>query len=234
MLSVSSGDITAEEILTRIDDNMWTTTARYDATLTIITSDRVDEKRMEIFSEGREKAFSEVSYPPKEAGTKHLRMDDQMWIYMPSIEKVIRISGHMLRQSMLGSDFSYEDALDRSKRLIELYEPVLLGTEVIDSVEYYVLELNAREKDITYRKRIAWVDQTMFLPVREEFYSSTGKLLKEMEVREIEKYEERYYPTDMIMRDLVREGSSTRMQLFNIKFDVEIGPQVFTRRNLKR
>jgi outer membrane lipoprotein-sorting protein len=226
--------LTADEIVRRIDENMWITTASYDATLTITSSDRVDEKRMVVFAQGRAKAFSEVLYPPKEEGTKHLRIDDQMWIYMPSIEKVIRISGHMLRQSMLGSDFSYEDALDRSKRLIELYEPVLLGTDVIDSVEYYVLELNAREKDVTYRKRKAWVDKQMFLPVREEYYSSSGKLLKEMVVGKIESYDDRYYPTDIVMNDLVRKGSSTRMQLSNVEFDVDVPSRVFTRRNLKR
>jgi len=80
---------------------------------------------------------------PRDRGTKYLKLGDELWMYFPDAEDLVRISGHMLRQGMMGRDFSYQDALE-SEKLTDLYQFELLGEEV----SYY--EWNV------------WIDQELY------------------------------------------------------------------------
>ena len=61
---------------------------------------------------GTDKAFTEYLSPPREAGTKMLKLNNKLWTYSPQTDRVIQISGHMLRQSVMGSDMSFNDMME--------------------------------------------------------------------------------------------------------------------------
>jgi len=73
--------------------------------------------------EGIDRSFTEFLSPPRERGTKMLKLGDNLWTYSPATDRIIRISGHMLRQSVMGSDLSYEDMME-DPVLHRIYEPV--------------------------------------------------------------------------------------------------------------
>jgi outer membrane lipoprotein-sorting protein len=216
------------------DDNMWLESASYSAEMIIHTKDRVDRKEMIIYSKGKEKTFSEFHAPAKDKGTKFLRIDKTMWMYLPAAEKVIQISGHMLRQSMMGSDFSYEDALERSKRLIDYYQCELLGTENLKDSTCYLIELLPKLKEVTYYRRKVWLDQQTYLPLREELYAKSGKLLKVMEVIKVEKIGKRYYPTHIVMEDKLKKGSKTEFVISNLRLDTQLPDDMFSLQKLEK
>jgi outer membrane lipoprotein-sorting protein len=106
-----------------------------------------------------------------------LKLEDQLWIYSPSTDRTIQISGHMLRQSMMGSDLSYEDMMD-DRKITEIYDAAIIGKENIDGRETWVMELNARMSDVAYQKRKMWVDIERYVPLREELFARSGQLLE--------------------------------------------------------
>lgn len=222
-----------DDILKAIDNNLVAVSISYDAKMIIHRKKRTDVKEMRSWGEGREKAYTVFTAPARDKGTKYLKLGDDLWMYIPSIESVKKISGHLLRRSMMGSDFSYEDSLERGK-LREDYDAEMLADEQVDGNICYVLELTAKRKDVTYYRRKIWVDKEKFIPVKSERYAKSGKLLKVMFVHKTEFIANKYYPVHISLEDKLRKDSKTEMILENIKLNIKIDPSIFTRRNLEK
>jgi outer membrane lipoprotein-sorting protein len=170
--------------------------------------------------------------PARDRGTKILKIEDIVKIYYPSAERIMRLSGHMLRQSMMGSDFSFEDMTERSKKLREEYTAELTGEEMVGEYLCYQVTLVSKIPKQTYYTRKVWVDKQRFLGLKEELYSKSGKLLKVMTVDEIKTYRKRFYPTRVTLKDKLRANSKTEMIITRIDFDVPIPSGTFSERNL--
>lgn len=231
----TAGDeLTAEEILAKIDQNMVFKTAYSEIDMIITIGKRVIEKKLISYSEGIEKSFIEFLSPARDRGTKMLKIGKVLKIYFPSAERIMRLSGHMLRQSMMGSDFSYEDLTESAEELREEYEVKLQGEENFKGVQCYVLELKSKVENKTYFFRKTWVDKEKFIGLKVELYAKSGKLLKVMQALDIQSFKKRYYPTKIVMEDKLRENSKTEMILRKIDFDIPIPPNIFSERNLMR
>jgi outer membrane lipoprotein-sorting protein len=230
-----SQDLTdAMDILDRIDQNMVYKTAYAESEMIITIKNRVITKKLISYSQGNEKSFIEFLSPARDRGTKILKIEDIVKIYYPSAERVLRLSGHMLRQSMMGSDFSFEDMTERATKLREEYTAEVAGEETIDDRLCYLVVLVSKLPKQTYFTRKIWVDKERFLGLKEELYSKAGKLLKVMIVDEIKTYRNRFYPTRIILEDKLRKNSRTEMIITRIDFDVQIPPETFTERRLMK
>ena len=183
---------------------------------------------------GVDMAFTEYLSPSREAGTKMLKNGDKLWTYSPQTDRVIQISGHMLRQPVMGSDMSYNDMME-DKPLTEMYEATIEGFEMIDGRKHWILFLNARVTGLSYPKRRAWVDVEYLLPMREELYAKSGKLLKSTSMDGIKKVQGRWFPTRFIFRDeLKRNSKGTEWIIDDIQFDVEIPDSRFSKAFLRK
>jgi len=237
--------LTGEDIIKKVDANMTFNTARMEAKMVIHVEGEVRTKELIEYAKGRDTSFAEFTSPPRDQGVKYLKIADNMWMYLPSVEKIIKIEGHMLRQSMMGSDFSYEDALE-SKKLLEKYDATLVSEEVVPVTfrrgaeltarerRCYVIDLTAKVKDVTYYRRMVWVDRELFVPVREDLFALSGKKLKEMTVGDVQRFGARYYPMYYTMSNLLRQNSTTEMFVISARFDIFIPEDTFTQRNLSK
>ena len=106
-----------------------------------------------------------------------LKLENQLWIYSPSTDRTIQIAGHMLRQSVMGSDLSYEDMMD-DRKVTEVYSAAVAGSEEVDGRNTWILELTAKVTDVAYYRRKMWVDAERYVPLKEELYARSGQLLK--------------------------------------------------------
>ena len=129
------------------------------------------------WSIGTEKSFTENLSPAREAGTKMLKLEEKLWTYSPQTDRIIQISGHMLRQSVNGSDMSYKDMME-TRAISEIYNLTLEKSVFIDNRDHWVIFMEAKVKGLSYPKRKAWIDKEYFLPIKEERYAKSGKLLK--------------------------------------------------------
>jgi outer membrane lipoprotein-sorting protein len=223
----------AIDILDKIDKNMSSENRVFTSRMIIHgrrTSRTVESKS---WAEGENKAFTEYLSPAREKGTKMLKLEKQLWIFSPSTDRTIQIAGHMLRQSVMGSDLSYEDMLEDSK-LQDQYNAEVIGEEVINERKCHVLELNAKVEDVSYHKRKLWVDAEYFVPLKEELYAKSDKLLKKTELFDVEKIDNRWYPRKIVFKDMLKEGKGTEFIVDEIKFDVEIPEHIFSKASLKK
>jgi hypothetical protein len=143
------------------------------------------------------------------------------------------ISGHMLKESMMGSDMSYEDTIN-NESLSSRYNPVLLGSEIINGRDAWVLELNARRRTESYPKRKLWIDKQNGDMLRYEMFALSGAKLKEYTLLRVENIGGRRFPVEGEMRDLLRRDSRTVFTMRNVVLDRPIADSVFSMRNLER
>jgi len=227
-------DQTVDEIIDKIDFNLNSENRVLTSKMIVHgrrTSRTIVSKNWIV---GTDKAFTEYLSPPREAGSKMLKLDNILLTYSPQTERVIQISGHMLRQSVMGSDFSYNDIME-DKPLDELYNAKIEGEEYINDRKCYVLYLEAKVEGISYPKRREWVDQEYFLPIKEELYAKSGKLLKSTSMDGIKKIGNRWFPSRFIFKDELKKNSKgTEWIVDEIKFDIDMPDMLFSKSNLTK
>ena len=227
-------DMSVQDIIRAMDDNL-------NAKSRILTSKMVVHGRRSsrtIESKnwviGIDLAFTEYLSPPREKGTKMLKLGDKLWTYSPQTDRVIQISGHMLRQSVMGSDMSYNDMME-DRPLVELYEATLDGSAKVDGRDHWIMLLEAKVKGLSYPKRRAWIDKEYLLPTKEELYAKSGKLLKTSTMDGIKKVKGRWFPSRFIYKDeLKRNSKGTEWIIDEIEFDVEIPRSRFSKALLRK
>jgi outer membrane lipoprotein-sorting protein len=222
----------AEELLARIDNNEIYDTIVYDGEMVINYQGRRYVKTMKAWAKGSALSFIEFTNA-EDSGTKYLKRDGRLYVYSPDTEEVMLISGHMLKESMMGSDMSYEDTIDNDK-LSARYTPRISGEETVDGKTCWVLELTAKKKTESYPTQKIWVEKTTGDMARSEQYALSGVKLKEYRLRKVEVFGGRRYPVEIEIRDLLRKNSSTVMTMKNVVLDKPIADSVFSTRNLER
>ena len=222
----------ADAILRRADENMGSDNKISMSVITIHGRRGSRSVKSRSWIQGRTKSFTEYLDPPREKGTKMLKLEDQLWTYTPSSDRTILISGHMLRQSVMGSDLSYEDMME-DHRLAELYAASIAGEEDYDGRPCWVLELVSRGEEIAYHKRKIWVDKERYTVLREERFAKSGKLLKTTDVKKVERMAGRWVPTRIVFKDALKDGQGTEFVLESIEYNASIPDHVFTKASLR-
>ncbi|MGM0408595.1 MAG: outer membrane lipoprotein-sorting protein [Bacteroidota bacterium] len=221
-----------KEILDKVDQNMASKSQIVTSKMIIHGQRSSRTIEAKTWTEGDEKSFTEYLSPAREKGTKMLKLEDELWIYSPSTDRIIKISGHMLRQSVMGSDLSYEDMMENSE-LLENYDAAVVDSEEIDGRDCWILELHANSDDVNYQIRKIWVDKTRFVPLKEELYAKSGKLLKKTELSDIKKLGNRWYPMRIVFKDMLKKGDGTEFIVDEIIFNQPIDDYIFSKASLK-
>jgi outer membrane lipoprotein-sorting protein len=162
-----------------------------------------------------------------------LKLENQLWIFSPSTDRIIEISGSMLRQSVMGSDLSYEDMMD-DRKLTDIYSAKILGEEKIGDRAVRLLELTAKVSDVAYYRQKMWIDTEWFIPLKQELFAKSGQLLKRTEMSDVKNIQGRWFPTTVIYKDMLKDGDGTEFKMTNVKFDQEIAGYIFTKAALKQ
>ena len=231
LIVVTAAEMTAEEIINKRDDNEYFDTAQMEAEMIIVSGGRKITKTMLILSDKRNALIEFTN--PVDRGTKFLKREGDLWMFFPDAEEIIKISGHMLNQGMMGSDFSYQDIME-SDKLTDLYNFEVVREEEIEGRLCYVLEGIAREGvKVSYYRRVSWIDKERFIGLKEELYTQSGRLLKETKVNEVQEIEGRWIPIDSVMENKLRKNTYTGFKIINIDFNPEIPEETFTLQNLR-
>jgi len=232
-LPLMANQPSAEEIIRAVDRNMISATSK-SKTRMVVHSRRASRTMESIsYAEGNDKFYSEYLSPPREKGTKMLKLGDDLWIYDPGTDRSIQISGNMLKQSVMGSDLSYEDMMEET-HLLDSYEAVLKGDIDYDGRACWVIELVAKTKDVSYYKRKAYIDKQRYVSLYEEWFAKSGKLLKTVKASEVKRIEDRWYPTKFIFKDELKQGKGTEYYIDEIQLDLKVPAHTFSKAMLKK
>jgi len=222
-----------ESILQKVDENMIAKTSISESQMVINGKRNSRTITSKGYARGEVTAFTEYLSPAREKGTKMLKLEDRLWIYSPSTDRTIQLSGHMLRQSVMGSDMSYEDAME-DRRLNRMYNAKVTGEESINDRKVWVMELNAKVENVTYEKQKMWVDQERFVPLKQEMYAKSGQLLKRVILENVQKIDGHWYPMKMNFKDMLKDGKGTDFIVTSMEFDVDIPEYIFSKASLKQ
>ncbi|HKI78981.1 MAG TPA: outer membrane lipoprotein-sorting protein [Ignavibacteriaceae bacterium] len=222
------------EVLKKVDKNLVLDKAITQTTMIIHGRSGTRTVKSKSWIEGKNKAFVEYTYPPREEGKKMLKLQDHVWIYVPEpTDRVISISGHLLRQPVMGSDLSYED-ITENRKMIDIYNAEVTGSEIIDGRDCYIIKLTAKLEDITYYSRKLWVDKERWVPLKEIRYAKSGKPLKRSDMLEVFSIENRWYPKKIHYYDLMKNGEGTEYIIDSITLHAKIAESQFTKAVLKK
>jgi outer membrane lipoprotein-sorting protein len=229
-----SNDMSVQDIIRAMDENLNAKSRVLTSKMVVHgrrTSRTIESKNWVV---GIDLAFTEYLSPAREKGTKMLKLGDKLWTYSPQTDRVIQISGHMLRQSVMGSDMSYNDMME-DRPMEELYNATLEGSVMIDDRDHWIILLESKVKGLSYPKRRAWIDKEYLLPMKEELYAKSGKLLKTSTMDGIKKVQRRWFPSRFIYKDeLKRNSKGTEWIIDEIQFDTVIPESRFYRERLRK
>jgi hypothetical protein len=222
-----------DAVLAEVDANAGSRNKRIEASMIIHGRRGTRTVRSRSWIEGTRRSFTEFLAPARERGTKMLKLDDQLWTYTPSTDRIIKISGHLLRQPVMGSDLSFEDLME-DPELSVLYRAETTGVDTLLGQSCWILDLVSRGRDIAYHTRRLWVDRERSLVLREERFAKSGTLLKTTEVLQVRQAQGRWIAHHVVFRDMLKESAGTEFLLENIDFDVKIEPHVFSKASLRK
>jgi outer membrane lipoprotein-sorting protein len=223
-----------EDVLKKVDENLVFDQAITESEMVIHGRSGTRRILSRGWARGSDEALVEYLAPPREKGKKMLKLADRIWIYSPEPQdRIIAISGHLLRQSVMGSDLSYED-ITENDTLKDLYEAVTVGEEVIQDRHCWVLTLTGKHGGLTYAFRKIWVDSKRWVPLKEDRYAKSGKLLKTTLVEEVFQTGGRWYPKKVRFKDMLSTGQGTEYILHAMDFNVEIPEDRFTKAALRK
>lgn len=186
-----------------------------------------ESRKYRVLSKGNENTVVMVTEPASERGQVMLMKGRDLWVFVPNVSQPIRVplsqrlTGQIANGDLARANFAGD------------YNPKLLRTETIDGEPTYVLELSAVDRGVTYHRVVYWVRQSGFRPYKAEFYSASDRLLKTAHYRAYAPLGGRSRPTQLVMRDALREGEESVLEYRNLKTR-ELPDRIFTKDYLKR
>ncbi len=228
--AAASNDMTAKEILDRMDELMDFDSCIMSATM--VNTDRLGSTSMVFttYQKGDGDTLLVVTQGP-DKGQKILRLDSDIYIYYPDADEVIRLSSSGLKNSFLGSDFSYED-LTGDDDYDSRYESSLEDNVAVDGVECYAILMKARKSSETYQMERVYVDVSTFLPVKFEMYSKSGKLLKSMYYSNYIEDKGSFFPGSIKVVNAVKKNSYSDITIDSLSFGEDLDPSMFDKEEL--
>lgn len=223
--------LTVTEIIQKSDDLMRGETSYGEFTMEVKTPRWNRTMTMQTWSEGTKKSFILITAPARDKGATFLKIDNEMWQYVPKVEKVIKIPPSMMLQSWMGSDFTNDDLVKESS-IVEDYTTKLLAEEK----NSYKIELIPKpEAAVTWGKIIYWVAKETFVPVKEEFYDEDGLLVRTMLFEDVQIVSGRYFPNRWIMLSQAedKKGHVTTVTIKKMTFDQPLDSKIFSMQSLK-
>ncbi|MFP4232224.1 MAG: outer membrane lipoprotein-sorting protein [Spirochaetaceae bacterium] len=224
--AAQNGAPSAGEIIDRLEENQTHPTSIVEGRM--IITDRFGERTSSyiMHSEGEDRFLVEFT-SRDEAGQRILRRGADLYLYYPDAREVIRLQGSALRDSLLGSDVSYED-MTGGRGILEDYRAELLGEESIGGRRTWRVELTARGTNVAYPRQIYYVDAEDYVLRKSEQYARSGRRLKEIEVLETERQGEYHYPTRVRVVDTTRRSTGTEIILDDVEIDVPLPDNIFS------
>ena len=222
------------ELVDRVDTLLWGKTLQGEFEMTIATPRWQRTLALRAWMERPRRSFIRILAPAKEKGIGSLRIGAEMWNYLPNIERTIKIPPSMMLQPWMGSDFTNDDLVKQSSA-IDDYTQRILRTEIADGAAAYVVEARPKpDAAVVWGKILYWVRKADFIPLKQEYYSERGELVRVMTFSEVRPMGGRTMPTKWEMRPSDKPGNATTIVVRLALFDGAIATEIFTQRNLQK
>lgn len=224
----------AREIIRIADERIRGETSQTEMVISIIRPSWTRDIAVKTWSKGTDYSFILIQSPARDKGTVFLKRKREIWNWVPSIERTIKLPPSMMMQSWMGSDFTNDDLIKESS-IVEDYTHKILSDSVILDRTCYKIELNPKpEAPVVWGKIYSWVDKKDYLILRSELFDEDGYLVNEVVYSDIKMLGGRLIPAKMEYIPADKPGQKTVILYDNMIFDKPLPDGFFSMQNMKR
>ncbi|HBH7871937.1 outer membrane lipoprotein-sorting protein [Vibrio parahaemolyticus] len=223
----------AFDIVQKSDQAMRGKSSYSEATMEIVRPDWTRSMTMKSWTKGTELSLVLVTAPAKDKGSASLKRHREMWNWMPSIERVIKIAPSMLSQSWMGSDFTNDDLINQSSIVVD-YQHALLGNDSFEGDKVWVIEATAKpDAPVVWNKVTLWISQSTYLQRKVEFYDEFDERVNVLTTYDVKELGGRKIATRMEMKPVDKPGNKTIFTTHQAQFDFDINDDFFSQQQMK-
>ena len=234
LASISAQEVTAKDIIDYADKLMRGNSSYAEMEMTIIRPKWQRSLKFKSWSKGIDYALIYVTYPANEKGHTFLKRNKEMWNYIPSIERMIKIPTGMMMQSWMGSDLTNDD-LVKGASIVEDYTHKITKQDTLNGYPCYVIELTPKEDAaVVWGKIVSWVTKTGYMTLKNEYFDEDGYLINRELLNQIKHVGDRTMPTRFEIVPVDKKGHKTVMEFSNLKFEIPLEDNFFSIQNMKR
>ncbi|MBL7110935.1 MAG: outer membrane lipoprotein-sorting protein [Bacteroidales bacterium] len=225
----------AKSIIKKADEKMQGEESSYTImTMKIIRPTWDRTITFESWTKGRDNSLALITSPPKEKGQTFLKRENEMWNWNPTINRLIKLPPSMMSQGWMGSDFSNDDLLKESSIVVD-YTHKIIGDEVIDDWDCYIIELTPLEDAaVVWGKIVKWISKEEYLQMKTEYYDEDNYLIKTELAYDVQTMGGRLIPTTFELIPEDEEGNKTVVTMDKVTFNEPISDGFFSQQNMKK
>jgi outer membrane lipoprotein-sorting protein len=227
-------DLTAKEIVQKATDKLNGKSSQGIMKMDIVRPSWTRSISMKVWSLGSDYYMIYITAPAREEGQVFLKRNQDMWNYLPGINRMMKIPPSMMMQSWMGSDFTNNDLVKVSS-MVDDYKHTILGSDTIEGMACYKINFDPLpEAAVVWGKVILWVSKDDFYELKAEYYDENFELINKEFMTEIKQMGDRKLPSHMEMIPVKKKGDKTIMEFIDMKFNVDLTPDFFSIQNMKR
>ena len=228
-----ASNLNPEKILDSVDDTYRSNTSHGILTLAVTTTNWQRTLTLEQWSKDKDKHLIKILKPKKEKDLATLRVDNNVWNYMPKVKKVVKIPSSMMSSSWMGSHFTNNDLIKQS-RMVEDYDFSISFEGIRDEMDIVeIICIPKKNAAVVWGKVEVVVYREDFIPLKIIYYDEDLKVSRKLEFSNIQTLDNKKMPLKMKMIPEDEPGESTTVQWKEIKFDLTISDDFFSLRKLQ-
>lgn len=234
MISGMSIGQDARELVRKADEHNRGNTSVSTLTIQTIRPGWSREMTIKVWTRGHTDALILIQSPPRDKGIAYLRKSREVWNWIPSIERNIKLPPSMMSQSWMGTDFTNDD-LVKEASIVQDYTHTLLGQETIDGRSCHKIRMiPLPEAAVVWGKVLLWIDRQDMLIMHAEYYDEAGMLVNTLHASDIRMLGGRLLPSRLEMRPAEKKGELTVMLYHTVTFDQPLADRIFTTQFMSR
>jgi outer membrane lipoprotein-sorting protein len=232
--SAYSAELTATEVVSRADKLFRGASNHSAITMKIVRPDWSRSLSMKVWSKGDDYSLILITAPARDKGTSFMKRGNEVWQWVPSIQRVIKIPPSMMSQSWMGSDFTNDD-LVKEASVVNDYTHRFLADTTINDTPMYRVELTPKpDVPVVWDKIIEWITKSTYIQRRGEYFDETGRIVDVLRMENVKKLGGRLIPTDLEMIPTDKKGQKTVLNYQSIEFDIPLKESFFSLQNMKQ
>jgi len=227
-----AGNPDPDQLLRQAFDNWRGKTSHTTVEMTVHRPDWERTMSMDSWTRGEDDALVRFTAPAKDAGNATLKLGDDMWIFNPRLNQIIKLPASMMAQSWMGSDFSYNDLAKADDVLTEYTHRITSTSQADGHAAYEIEALPKPDAATVWGKQLVTVRDDGVL-LSETYFDQDMKPLKQMTTERVDDLGGRPYPVVMTMSKTGDDDRWTRIEFQSGRFDIDLPGALFTRSNLR-
>jgi len=236
VVSVFAQDkMSAKEIVKKADEVMkGVKSTQAEMIITTVRPKWSRTMKMKSWSQGNNRSMILFTSPVKDKGTSFLMKGKEVWNWIPSIERTIKLPPSMMMQSFMGTDFTNDDLVKQSS-IIEDYDHKIIGEATIEGRKCYKIEMIPHEDAaVVWGKIVVWISVDDYFQLKVKYYDEDNEIVNEMKAFGIKMMGGKLLPTKMEITPMDKKGQKTIMEYTSLAFDVTFKENFFSVQSMKR